>query len=182
MDITNASVHLYHHGNNDFFSHFIQILLEFSSLLAIIPISYILNINILNPWIVIFFYIFYTTVHNVNYSILHVNTIHEKHHKEFKTNLGPDICDIIFNTKYNIDEVENTDHYIVNIIVSYIIVIYLHKIWSMSSDNSKIIIQVIFGVFFTIITSILFYVTYYLKKMECIPKDTIDNKINEKCI
>ena len=37
IDSSNSSVHLYHHMNNNFFSHFIQLLLEFVTLLLILP-------------------------------------------------------------------------------------------------------------------------------------------------
>ena len=45
------------------------------------------------------FGIFYTTVHNINYSIFHVNNIHEKHHNDVMYNYGPDIMDILMGTK-----------------------------------------------------------------------------------
>jgi hypothetical protein len=87
------------------------------------------GINILpfiNDWTIVFFYFFYTTVHNINYSIFHVNHIHELHHKTVIYNIGPDISDIILGTKFNPDvDLENTDHYIFNIIGSTILVLLL---------------------------------------------------------
>ena len=163
VDETNASVHIYHHNNSNYFGHIIQILLEFVSLLFLIPFTYLLNINILDRWVMLFFYFFYTTVHNVNYSIFHVNTVHEKHHANVRTNLGPDICDIIFDTKSN-NDIENTDHYILNIIVSFLIVWNIHNFWEKSNDSSKFIFKIIFGIVFSMISIIILFFTYYLKR------------------
>jgi hypothetical protein len=173
----NNSVHLYHHNNNNWFSHFIQIVLEFSTLLLLIPINYILNLNIVNNWVIIFFYLFYTTVHNINYSFFHVNDTHEKHHNETSTNLGPDICDIIFYTKYN-EEIENTDHYIFNIIFSYLVVISLFEFWDKSNENQKIYLKLIFVLFYIFSGVIILYFTIYLNETK---KETKNKqKINKK--
>jgi len=44
--------------------------------------------------------------------------------------MGPDICDILFNTKYDVENsIENTDHYIPNIIVCLIITLLLKSYW-----------------------------------------------------
>ena len=124
--------HIYHHENDNFFSNFIQIILELSVALTTIYINYFLLDNKLDKWIIIFMYIFYTTIHNINYSILKVNKTHELHHENINTNFGPDICDILFDTKNkNIkkkDYIENTDHYIPNIIATLIIILILKKI------------------------------------------------------
>jgi hypothetical protein len=131
-------VHLYHHSQSNMFSHLIQILLEFNSLLFIIFFKYVFifqyNINILpyiNDWVIVFFYLFYTTVHNINYSIFHVNHIHELHHKTYTKNIGPDIADIILGTKLNPDkDLENTDHYIFNITLSTLCVLFLKVLFN----------------------------------------------------
>ena len=161
QDTSFSAVHLYHHSNNNTFSHYIQIVLEFFSFLVILPTCYFFNIDFFDKWLVIFYYIFYTTVHNVNYSIFHVNNVHEIHHKNTLKNLGPDICDIIFNTK-NDDTIENTDHYIYNIIFSFLIVIILKNIWNYS-DNIKTQMTNIFGILFYISSLILIYYTFYFK-------------------
>lgn len=153
IDSSNSSVHLYHHQHNNFFSHFIQILLEFVTLLLILPISYFYPSlkNYFNPWIIIFVYLFYTTVHNFNYSILHVNDVHEKHHENLTSNIGPDICDILFNTKMD-DSIENTDHYLLNIIFSFVIVYLFSNYYISLEPEEKSIIHWIFGLIFTIST------------------------------
>jgi hypothetical protein len=163
IDPSNSSVHLYHHQHNNFFSHFIQILLEFVTLLLIIPISYFYPSlkNYFNPWIIIFVYLFYTTVHNFNYSILHVNDVHEKHHENLISNIGPDICDILFNTKMD-DSIENTDHYLLNILFSFIIVFLFSNYYIPLESEKKSIIHCIFGVIFGVSSTFILLVTFYL--------------------
>lgn len=164
-------VHLYHHSHNNMFSHLIQILLEFNSLLSVIFIKYIVifqyNINVLpfiNDWTIVFFYFFYTTVHNINYSIFHVNRIHELHHVTHTKNIGPDIADIILGTKLNPDkDLENTDHYIFNITLSTLCVLFLKFVF-----NKLPILNYIF--FITYITGLFvllfFTVKLFIKDMD----------------
>ena len=38
---------------------------------------------------------------------------HSDHHKDKHSNLGMDIWDIIFGTKYNWDDIEDVNHYAV---------------------------------------------------------------------
>jgi len=126
--------HHYHHDNNNWFSHVIQIILELQFGLLMPIINEFLFDNIFDKWVIIMLYLFYTSVHNINYSIFHVNRTHELHHKDIFTNIGPDICDISFGTKNETnmhDEgyIEDTDHYIANIIISTIIVLILKKLY-----------------------------------------------------
>jgi len=162
-------VHDYHHRYNLPFNHIIQLLLEFVSIVGIvfakefwIPIFPFLSY--LDEWMVIFYYLFYTTIHNVNYTIFHVNRVHETHHRVFIKNMGPDICDIVFGTKYCPEEgLENTDHYIPNIIGCTLSVLLLKFIWGKSSELVKqwlvILSQFAFygAVLFLICTSIVLY-------------------------
>ena len=73
--------------------------------------------NLLDPWILAFYALMYVTIHNFNYSYWKVNQTHYKHHLNPFTNIGPDICDILFNSKAEDDEVEDTDHFIPNTII-----------------------------------------------------------------
>lgn len=131
-------VHLYHHEHNNFFSHFIQIVVEFVALMSFMWLKYNISaMNFLNEWVIIFFYLFYTTIHNINYSILHVNRVHEMHHKLRIKNMGPDICDILFGTKYDVENaMENTDHYIPNILICLTITLLLKSFWE-RTDNKQ---------------------------------------------
>ena len=136
------STHLLHHKESKYNKVFPQLVLEFCSFLFIILLKEGLIQNfdwqflkIINNWVILFYYIFYTTVHNVNYSIFHVNDVHEIHHKNVYLNLGPDICDIIFNTKSNPEEgVEDTTHYIPNSLVATILTLVIKYFWDLGSD------------------------------------------------
>ena len=117
--------HIYHHSHTNLFSNIIQIFVEFVSIVSPLFLKYIFipNTLLLNPYIILFGFFFYTSVHSINYSLLHVNRVHEYHHINPLQNVGPDICDILFGTKYNVEnEFENTDHYIPNIILSMLLV------------------------------------------------------------
>lgn len=87
-------IHHYHHEtNNKILGDLLQIGLEF---LAAVSCVLIMD---LNPFTVLQFFLIYTTIHNVNYGYYHVNSVHEEHHNNTMINIGPDICDVIFNTK-----------------------------------------------------------------------------------
>lgn len=123
-------LHHYHHDNDNFFSHFFQILYELSLSALVFPLYYFFNIYLtydcINIWIGLLYTLFYLSVHNYNYGQLRINDVHYLHHKNMFTNIGPDICDIAFNTKnpYN-EEVENTNHYIPNVILSTIFILFI---------------------------------------------------------
>lgn len=154
-------IHCYHHENNNFFSHFIQILLEISLVGIFTPLYYIFGTIFLNPWILIFFILFYSSVHNINYSYLHINNVHKLHHEFYNTNIGPDILDIIFETKHHSEEtVENTNHYIPNIIISFLFVFFLKYLWNI--DNNKKIMLLLLNYFLLISFSILIFTSIYL--------------------
>jgi|TARA_B110000093_G_C12966701_1_gene409979 hypothetical protein len=124
--------HHYHHENNNVFSHFIQYILEFLSACMNYGIELIYPLGLLDNWVILFFYFFYTTLHNINYSIFHVNKIHEYHHENINTNIGPDICDVFFQSKKDAPiehYLENTDHYIPNILFGFIMVILLRHFY-----------------------------------------------------
>ena len=65
----------------------------------------------------------YATVHNINYNIKspiqHVN-----HHKEYNTNFGIDTLDILFDTKYDIENIEIFNHGAINIAVITFLILY----------------------------------------------------------
>jgi len=149
--------HFYHHENDNYFSHLIQINIELLLGLVLYYFNiYLLN-NLLDNWIIAFVYLFYTSVHNINYSLLKVNKTHYLHHINSKTNIGPDICDIIFKTKNkNINKkeyIEDTDHYINNIFIILFILLCTRKI----CENEKIINLIDRILFVTIILSIIFF-------------------------
>lgn len=119
-------LHHYHHDNDNFFSHFSQILLELLLGMLVVPLHYLLGNSFINTWTGLLFTLFYSTVHNINYGLFRVNDVHYLHHKEIYTNIGPDICDIAFHTKNPKNtEVENTWHYIPNVIVISILILFI---------------------------------------------------------
>lgn len=158
--------HHYHHEHNNFLSHFIQILLEYSIILCFAPFYFIYGKIFFNEWTILFFFIFYSTIHNINYSILRVNNVHYLHHQSILSNIGPDICDIIFGTKNEKDtSAENTNHYIPNIIIGTIVILFLQYLYK--SDKNKGVMELLLksSLFLCIaivaITSI--YIWFYLR-------------------
>ncbi|MFY7728235.1 MAG: hypothetical protein ACOVRN_01825 [Flavobacterium sp.] len=121
-------LHHYHHEHNNFFSHFSQIVLELLLGATVIPLHYFLGDSYINLWTGVLFTLFYSTVHNINYGQLHVNDVHAMHHREIDTNIGPDICDIAFDTKNPKNtEVENTWHYVPNVIAITLVIVFLKR-------------------------------------------------------
>jgi len=112
----------------------------------------IVDIYMIDEWNVVFMYFIYTTIHNINYGYLKINNYHAKHHDNVNTNIGPDIFDLIFNTK-NEDTPNNelVDHYIPNIIISFIAVMILKHVYT----NNKKICKTIFMSLYVIMVVIL---------------------------
>jgi hypothetical protein len=158
-------LHHYHHENNNFFSHFSQILLELSLGLTVLPYYYFLGSDYVDIWTTILFTLFYSTIHNYNYGQLRVNDVHFLHHTDIYTNIGPDICDIAFNTKNSKNtEVENTNHYIPNLILITAFVLLLKYLTTNSKIKDVLInllsVFMVFSVLFVSTSSICLYSTY----------------------
>jgi len=169
-------VHHYHHENDNFFSHFIQILLELSIPYPFVIVSYFFGVKILDPWIILYFMLFYCSVHNVNYSIFKVNGVHRLHHTEVNLNFGPDVCDVMFGTKHTSEDcVENTNHYIPNIIIITFIVLILKYVCRTEWVKDSLLVGLI-----TLLSSgilILFFSSIILWYLEC---KKYDNKIENR--
>ena len=183
-------VHHYHHENDNFFSHFIQIILELSIPYPFVMLSYFFGVSILDPWIIIYFMLFYCSVHNLNYSIFKVNGVHRLHHTEVNLNFGPDVCDVMFGTKHSSEDcVENTNHYIPNIIVITGIVLILKYVsrteWVKDSLLVGLVTLLSSGIILLFISSIILWYLEckkYNNKIEnrlcgegateCVEKDT----------
>jgi hypothetical protein len=93
--------HFHHETENKFLGDFLQINIEFLAGLCMM--------FLFDPFSVLFFFFLYTSIHNINYGLFHVNDTHKHHHKYMLTNIGPDICDIAFNTKYNSTFAKDTE-------------------------------------------------------------------------
>lgn len=161
-------IHTNHHDSNTLFAFITNCVTEFLLIINIIVLKYIndifkiVNLFFINEWIMFFIYFFYTTVHNINYTMLKVNKYHYQHHQISNTNLGPDIFDLLFGTKNkNTIENEQVDHYIPNILLSFIVIILFKKIY----DYDKKKVQNIFTIIW--ILSIIFIwgsSIYFLKE------------------
>jgi hypothetical protein len=155
-------------------------IIEFFSILMPIIFKYFFfeKSKFFNSFLIIYIYFFYTTVHTINYSFFHVNNVHEFHHFNQLKNVGPDICDILFNTKHDVEnQIENTDHYIPNII-SGVILIYILKFIFKNFGNEKIFFNYFFILMFLLFIFLLISSLYIL--MSDINKYLI-NKMNKFC-
>jgi hypothetical protein len=149
-------LHHYHHYNNNFFSHFIQISVELNVPIIFFPVYYFYNTVFFDVWIIMFTSILYSTIHNINYGYLRVNKVHSLHHENIFTNIGPDICDVLFGTKSEENtEVEDISHYIPNAIIITIIILFLQFIClNKTYQNILINASIIFILLLTIINTI----------------------------
>ena len=112
-------IHEYHHNHVNNYAHYLQIVLELVTSITPILSVYLLTNRFyvkyrFEPYVIFMFSLFYSSIHNINYSMLHVNTIHENHHKNWCVNYGPDICDVIYGTKEDYEILEDTSHYLPN--------------------------------------------------------------------
>jgi hypothetical protein len=163
--------------------------MEFLFILDNIVLRFIYNIfgmdiYYINKWIIIFLWIIYTTVHNINYGYFKVNEYHLKHHDEPLSNIGPDIFDYLFQTK-NKDTInhENIDHYIPNIIGAFIIVYLLKSFYSTNSNNKNILLYLFITLFivFNIFSTFACIYIVYNEIMEIIDADLktfLNKKLN----
>lgn len=158
-------LHQYHHDNDNFFSHFSQIILELS-LSSIIFLSnyfteYYLGTTYIDIWTGLLYILFYSSVHNYNYGQLRVNDVHYLHHKNIFTNIGPDICDIAFGTKHPSNtEVENTNHYIPNVIVITIFILSMKYLCI--DENIKNYLSTILSIVIVLMTLFVSISSIYL--------------------
>lgn len=81
-------------------------------------------LNYLDNRMLIIWGLSYATIHNINYNIIHP-TCHRDHHINDKTNYGIDIYDIIFDTKYDLNDLENYNHYSINLIIITGLIMFL---------------------------------------------------------
>jgi len=83
-----------------------------------------------NRAILLMWGLLYATVHNINYRIVYSldpeNSLnqHSLHHKHPKTNYGIDTLDILFDTKYNLDNIEVFNHAAINVLIITFIILY----------------------------------------------------------
>jgi hypothetical protein len=122
----------------------------------------------------------YITVHNINYSIVRVNNVHRMHHGDVHYNHGPDVCDILFGTKHPSETtVENTDHYIPNILFGFVFLYGIQYLW-----NNNFIYKCYLkntGYAILILSLIIYVITsIYLWFFTDFPKKWYDDKKNKE--
>lgn len=84
-------------------------------------VNYFIDYRVVMLWALM-----YATTHNINYVFLKPST-HRDHHYDDNTNFGIDIADILFDTKYNLDDIETHNHVSINLIIITIIIVYFYK-------------------------------------------------------
>jgi len=167
--------HYSHHFNTSWQSYFISFLTEYLTLANNIIFKYffiqfeLFDLFFINEWMILFLFLLYTTVHNINYSILKVNNYHTKHHEMLNSNLGPDFFDLLFNTK-NIETLNNEliDHFVPNIIGCFLLIIILKSLYK----QNKKIFDYCFILSFCLFTIILLISSIFILKSQIL------NKIN----
>ena len=157
--------HHYHHEYTDWFAHWIEIALE-SQYLFMLPLinEYFLD-NLLDKWVIIMLVLYYISVHNYNYSVLHINKTHELHHEDKFTNMGPDIVDVICGTKNqrnkdDDDYLEDIEHYSPNIIFATIATVILKRL--LKNKCVKLVLDIISYLLLFVLTVILVVSSWYL--------------------
>ena len=150
--------HHYHHANNNFYSHGIQYVIELGASVVFLIVYYLFGTIYLDKWVILFTAPFYSSIHNINYGYFKVNKVHSLHHSHPNTNVGPDICDILFGTKHPDDaNVEDTTHYIPNILTIGILVLLLKRYCNHDSLFTWISYFLILCAILFMIFSILLY-------------------------
>jgi len=169
--------HVYHHHNSSLFAYLLNYIIEYLTITNNIVIKYVVkqfgyNYLFINEWIILFLYLIYTTVHNINYSIFKVNDYHVKHHQDESSNIGPDIFDFLCGSKNKETfQHECIDHYIPNIIIAFIIVLSLKFIYFYCCTNQEILCNIFIFLFFvTNIIAVLSCIYIFIMQ--------IDEKIN----
>ena len=117
------------HHNTNINKQWKNILYEFINNLftqGILMVIAIKLLNYLDLRVIILWAFLYATVHNINFFYINPTT-HRDHHIDDTTNFGLDTYDIIFDTKYNWDDIENFNHGTINLIILTVIVLYFSK-------------------------------------------------------
>jgi len=73
--------------------------------------------------VIILWAFFYATIHNINYVYIKPTT-HRDHHVDDNTNFGIDFLDILFNTKYDWEDIEVHNHGAINVLIITFIILY----------------------------------------------------------
>ena len=177
--------HMYHHyDSKNLFSIILEYLWEISFTLILLflklllQLEYNIDLWFLNEESIIHFCIILISTHQINYTLLHVNTIHEKHHSNYFTNLCPELVDLFFCTKSD-DEIENYSHVIPNVIIGLIIIYYLKKYWIKLDDNVQLNCKYVFIYGFAGLTILSLFINIFLCNEDL--QEYLKNDLNSFC-
>lgn len=97
--------------------------------LTLIPYNILLQlltgVKLFDNYALFYFALLYSTFHMLNYHILDIKSHHD-HHDDIGCNYGPDIMDVIFETKKDNEEYEDMNHATINNVGMLIPVILLY--------------------------------------------------------
>lgn len=107
------------------FELFLEAINDMGMSLSFLVVQYITGTRFVPLSLILFYGIWFTSVHIVNYSIIG-SQVHRDHHKNVGTNFGPDVIDQMFGTNH---EATREDLMLLspNIIISFAIVYVLKQ-------------------------------------------------------
>jgi hypothetical protein len=109
------------HHDLDVNKQFKNIVYEFCNNLVTQGLAIALFIKFMDIRVILLWAFMYASVHNINYLYVKPST-HRDHHINPHTNYGIDFMDIILNTKYDWNDIEEHNHMAINLlIISYVI-------------------------------------------------------------
>jgi hypothetical protein len=83
-----------------------------------------LFVKVVDTRIMLLWALLYATVHNINYVFTQPKS-HMDHHKDCQTNYDLSVWDILLNTKYDINDVEDYNHMAFNTLVITVLIVQL---------------------------------------------------------
>jgi hypothetical protein len=166
-------LHKYHQYNENSFSYYSGIIFELNYSIIHYIYYHLTGYLYADIWVVMFFALFYSSLHNINYGIFRVNKVHYLHHQMGNTNVGIDVFDVMFGSKHP-DEtvVENTDHYI-PIIIAAAAITLITKYFYETNETVKywlltfVPIFFMFTLTFVVVSSVYLYFFNNLPNSVC---------------
>ena len=81
-----------------------------------------------NYYGILFWSLLYATYH-LNWHFITYTSPHSFHHEDARYNFGPDILDILFETKKDEDIIENMNYALINIFFIFVMFVIMHKLF-----------------------------------------------------
>jgi sterol desaturase/sphingolipid hydroxylase (fatty acid hydroxylase superfamily) len=111
------------HHDTSINKQILNIIYEFLNNVIMQGLGLVIFIKMLDIRVIILWAFMYATIHNINYLFIKPST-HRDHHINNHTNYGIDYCDILFNTKYDWNDIETHNHGAINLLVVTYIIMY----------------------------------------------------------